>query len=270
MIKNSLICLLIAFTVSVNAQSQSAPLDVKGCAAQVPFGQPTGLKQDTTLICRKAYFLEHDNKAKIPQWVAYVLTPAHATGCEKRLLNAFKSDRSLPVDKRSEVKDYLKSGYDMGHVANSADMSWDPSVARESFILSNMAPQLPGFNRGIWKKLEDQTRAWTVDRSHNILIYAGPIYNKVQDKTIGVGMVTVPHGFYKILIDMETSEVMVFEFKHESGVGSLNQFITSLAQVQKDSNIVFPMPKGAKFSTAIWVSTSKNAAKAKSEVCAIN
>jgi endonuclease G len=269
MIKNILLSFILAISFSANAQSQSAPLDIKQCAAQIPFGQPKGLKQDTTLICRKAYLLEHDNKAKIPQWVAYVLTPAHAIGCEKRL-NAFKSDRSLPADKRSEVKDYAKSGYDIGHIANSADMSWDPDVARESFILSNMTPQLPGFNRGIWKKLEDQTRAWSVGRSHNILIYAGPIYNKVQDKTIGTGMVTVPNGFYKILIDMDTSEVMIFMFKHESKVGSLNQFITSLAQVQKDSKFVFPMPKNPKFATAIWPSSTKNAAKAKSEVCALN
>lgn len=269
MIKNILLTILVALSVTANAHSQADPLDVKQCAVQVPFGQPVSAKQDTTLICRKAYFLEHDNKAKIPQWVAYVLTPVNATGCEKRL-NAFKSDRSLPEDKRSEVKDYSKSGYDMGHIANSADMSWDPEVARESFILSNMTPQLPGFNRGIWKKLEDQTRAWAVNRAHKILIYAGPVYNRAQDKTIGTSMVTVPDGFYKILVDLETNEVMVFEFKHETGKGSLNQFVTSLAQVQKDSKLVFPMPKQAKFADTIWPSQTKSANKVKSVVCSIN
>ena len=153
--------------------------------------------------------LEHDNKAKIPQWVSYVLAPEKAVGCEKRI-NAFKSDRYLPADKRAEMKDYAKSGYDIGHIANSADMSWDLSAARESFILSNMAPQEPGFNRGIWKKLEDQTRAWAVNRSHKILIYAGPTYNREQDRTIGANFVTVPNGFYKILIDLDTNDVLIF------------------------------------------------------------
>lgn len=267
--KKLLVLLFSLACLSANAQSQSDPLDVKECAAMVPFGQPIGAKTSTTLICRKAYFLEHDNNAKIPQWVAYVLTPEHSTGCEKRL-SAFKSDRSLPADKRSEVKDYSKSGYDMGHVANSADMSWDPEVARESFILSNMTPQLPGFNRGIWKKLEDQTRAWSVNRSSNILIYAGPIYNRVQDKTIGANMVTVPSGFYKILVDLRTNEVLVFRFDHASGKGSLDKFITSLAQVQKESKLVFPMPKEAKFSSTGWASRTRSANKAKSEVCTIN
>lgn len=259
--------IVAAFSFNVYAQAQDDPLPLKACETYIPFGQPRVSNQDTTLICRQAYVLEHDNKAKIPEWVAYVLTPEKATGCEKRL-KAFKSDRFLPADKRAEIKDYAKSGYDMGHIANSADMSWDINVARQSFILSNMTPQKPAFNRGIWKKLEDQTRAWAIDRSHNILIYSGPIYNRVQDKTIGTNMVTVPNGFYKILIDLDTKEVMPFVFKHEEGKGSLNQYLTSLAQVQKESKIVFPMPKQVKYSDTIWEARTHNASKVKSEVCA--
>lgn len=264
MVKFLLSSILLAVSFTANAQDK--PLDLNACKAHVPFGQPIGAKQDTTLICRTAYFLEHDNKAKIPQWVSYVLAPEKAVGCEKRI-NAFRPDNYLPVDKRAEMKDYAKSGYDIGHIANSADMSWDLNVARDSFILSQMVPQEPGFNRGIWKKLEDQTRAWAVNRSHNILIYAGPIYNREQDRAIGNNRVTVPNGFYKILVDLDTSDVLVFKFKHEAAKGSLNQFVTSLAQVQKESNIVFPMPKQAKFSKEIWESQTKSAAKAKFANC---
>ena len=264
MTKYLLSAILLACSFTVNAQDN--PLDLKACQPYVPFGQPTGSKQDTTLICRTAYLLEHDNKAKIPQWVSYVLSPEKAVGCEKRL-KAFKPDTFLPVGKRAEMKDYAKSGYDIGHIANSADMSWDLSVARESFILSNMAPQEPGFNRGIWKKLEEQTRAWAVDRSHKILIYAGPVYNREQDRMIGTNLVTVPNGFYKILVDLETNDVLIFLFKHETVKGSLNQFVTSLAQVQKESRLVFPMPKQAKFSKEIWESKTKTAAKAKFANC---
>lgn len=264
MTKHLLSAILLAFSFTVNAQDK--PLDLKACQAHVPFGQPSGAKQDTTLICRNAYFLEHDNKAKIPQWVSYVLAPEKAVGCEKRV-NAFAPDRFLPVDKRAEMKDYAKSGYDIGHIANSADMSWDLTVARESFILSNMAPQDPRFNRGIWKKLEDQTRAWAVERNHKILITAGPIYNREQDKMIGANYVTVPNGFYKILIDLETNDVLIFLFKHEAAKGSLNQHITSLAQVQKESKLVFPMPKQANYSKEIWESRTKSATKAKFANC---
>jgi endonuclease G len=268
MFKTFIVSLALVASSLANAQSQNPPADVKTCAAQIPYGIPTVAKQDTTVICRKAYILQHDNKAKIPEWVSYVLTPDHTTGCVKRS-NAFAPDESLSLDQRSNLKDYAKSGYDIGHQANDGDMSWDNQVERESFILSNMAPQLPGFNRGIWKKLEDQTRAWSVNRNHALLVYVGPVYNK-QDKTIGKNMVVVPHAFYKIIVDTETSEVMVFEFQHQGAKGSLNQFITSLAQVQKDTGIVFPMPKSAKFADTIWTSASKSARKAKGLVCSIN
>ncbi len=245
----------------------SIPVSDNKCAAQIPYGQPVGRKQSTTVLCRIAYILEHDNNAKIPEWVAYVLTPEHAIGCNVRS-NAFTSDKDLLPGKRSEMKDYSKSGYDIGHQANDSDMAWDVNVERQSFLLSNMAPQLPGFNRGIWKKLEDQTRGWVIDRQHPILIYVGPVYS-TQDKTIGTTGVIVPHAFYKILIDTVTNEVMVFEFIHQSASGSLDQFITSLAKVQQDTGIVFPMPKNVKFVTATWSAKDKSAVKTKRGVCTL-
>jgi endonuclease G len=255
--------LLLALSLSANA-GQAAPLPEKQCDAQIPFGEPLSAKQDTTLVCRKAYLLEHDNKAKIPQWVSYVLTPEHTTGCVKRS-NAFAADESLPS--RATPKDYAKSGYDIGHQANDGDMSWDEQVERESFILSNMAPQLPGFNRGIWKQLEDQTRAWARNRNHSLHIYVGPIYGK-QDKTIGNGVV-VPHAFFKVITDMETHEIIVTEFVHEASKAKLSTFITSLAQVQKDSGLVLPLPKDGKFSTEMWSSATKSIRASKGAVCSL-
>jgi endonuclease G len=259
---------ILAIVVSFSAQAQQdPPLNVKECKAHIPYGAPVSRKESVTVICRRAYLLEHDNNAKIPAWVAYTLTPEHATGCYPRS-NAFASDKSLKPGYRAELKDYLKSGYDMGHQANEADMAWSLDTGRESFLLSNMAPQLPGFNRGIWKKLEDQTRAWVVDRQNPILIYVGPIYS-AQDKVIGANNVVVPHGFYKILVDTKTSEVLIFKFAHEAARGSLNQFLTSLAEVQKVSGNFFPMPKDYKISSEIWPSSTKNVVNVKRGVCAV-
>jgi len=268
MIKKFSILFLLAISFSCFSQTQDAPLDVSQCAEQAPYGQPTGAKQDTTIICRKAYILEHNNKAKVPDWVSYVLIPAHAVGCVPRS-NAFAPDRSLPEGSRSELKDYAKSGYDIGHQANDGDMSWDVDVERESFILSNMAPQLPGFNRGIWKKLEDQTRAWAVSRNDTLLVYVGPIYSLTQDNAIGKDRVIVPHAFFKIIVDIKTNEVMAFEFKHESSSKELDTFMTSLAQVQKDTGLVFPMPKDAVFSPNLWPSMTKSVRTSKKGVCQI-
>lgn len=248
--------------------AQAAPLPIAQCQDEAPYGLPYDRKSDTTLICRTGYVLEHDNKAKIPVWVSYTLKPEEATGCLGRD-TAFSSDKSLPVGKRSEEKDYAKSGYDTGHMANDGDFRWDEQVSRESFILSNMAPQLPGFNRGIWKKLEDSTRGWAISRRHELLIYVGPIYNREKSSTIGADRVAVPNAFFKIIIDTVTGETMAFIMKHEPSQESLSTFITSVPEVQRQTGVQFPMPKRTVVSGTTWPLTIKNATRAKKGVCAV-
>lgn len=257
----------LTFFIAFAAQAQqAAPHDVASCATQIPFGQPSDTIANTVTICRQAYILQSDKVAKIPAWVAYTLTPPHATGCVKRS-NAFEPDNSLPKGSRAELSDYAKSGYDIGHQANDGDMSWDITVEHESFILTNMAPQLPGFNRGIWKKLEDQIRGWSIDRQHNMTIYVGPVYAPA-DKTIGPNKVVVAHAFYKIVIDDVTNEVLVFEFSHAPSNFDLARFIVPLDEVQHDTGIKFPLPANATFPKALWPATDKNGERVKKQVCA--
>jgi endonuclease G len=145
-------------------------------------------------------------------------------------------------------------------------MSWDVTVEHESFILSNMAPQLPGFNRGIWKKLEDQIRGWAIDRQHTLLIYVGPVYN-ANENTIGPDRVVIAHAFFKIVVDTNTNEVMAFEFAHKPSNDTLDKFMVPLAKIQLDTGIAFPVPNNAIFSTTLWPAQDKNGVKAKQAVC---
>ena len=71
-------------------------------------------------------------------------------------------------------KDYLKSGYDKGHLAPAADMKYSTTTMKESFYFSNMSPQKPEFNRGIWKELEEQVRNWA-QIYDTVYIVTGPI-----------------------------------------------------------------------------------------------
>lgn len=156
----------------------------------------------------------------------------------------------------------------MGHIANSGDMRWNQQAQDESFILSNAAPQLPEFNRGIWKKLEDTTRGWVLSRNHPVLIYTGSVYS-TRDKTIGDGVVKVPNAFFKILVDTETHEVQAFLFKHEGSQKPLSSFIVSVSTIQAKTGIKFPLPS-PRYYNGIWPIQVKSATKAKSEVCQTN
>jgi len=250
------------------AWDQKPNLPITSCAAQMPFGTPTTTKPNTTVLCHTAYAVLHDNTAKIPVWVAYTLTPQHALGCVART-NAFVANNILGANS-AKPSDYAGSGYDQGHLVPDGDLSWDQQVEYESFLMSNMSPQLPNLNRGIWKALESNVRAWTYVNNHNLTIYAGNIYGPTS-KTIGAGKVVVPDYLYKIVIDNTTKEVLAFTFQQlEKQEINLPARLTTVAAIEKATGITFPVPPGHdknKAATAVWPVDLKKAADAKKLLC---
>ena len=263
----SILILLASFAAL--AWNPRPPLTGAACNSNVLYGMPNVGKPDATLICRQGYVTLHDNQAKIPVWTAWVLTPNHINGCVPRS-NAFAADQSLPANKRSAPADYAGNGYDQGHIANDSHQSWDPQVELESFLMSNMTPQLPGLNRGIWKLLESATGAWGFSTQHTIQIYAGPVYNITKDKKIGNDQVDVPYGFYKIIIDTQTGSTLAFLFPHTENQGNdLTKVQTSVKNIEDNTGIVFPIPAGHNKTIVepIWPVDFKSVAVNKKQLC---
>ena len=61
-----------------------------------------------------------------------------------------------------------------------------------------MSPQLPRFNRVVWKKLEMEVRNWAVEFD-SLYVVTGPIFDSVMP-TIGPHRVAVPKAYYKVLL----------------------------------------------------------------------
>ena len=74
---------------------------------------------------------------------------------------------------------------------------------RESFYLSNICPQKPKLNRGIWKDLEEQCRLWALDNG-SLLIVTGPVITGDM-KRLGKNRVAIPKAFYKVLCYKDNS-----------------------------------------------------------------
>ena len=261
---------MLATAVGAGAWTQRAPAPPAQCAVHVPYGAPVLNKQiDGTLICRQGYFTLHDNTAKIPVWTAWQILPQNINGCVPRS-NAFAADQSLPDGKRSTPQDYAGNGYDQGHIANDAHQSWDPQVEYESFLMSNMSPQLPGLNRGIWKLLESATGAWGFSSQHTLIVLAGDIYNVAKDKKIGKNAVDVPYGFFKIVIDKNTGATLAFLFPHKENQGNdLTVVQTTVADIEDNTGITFAIPPGHNKTVKepIWPVDFKSVAQNKKQVC---
>lgn len=238
----SVVLALIALTGSlpVLAREQRQPLDVQQCSIHAPYGLA---KTNVLLkpICRQAYLSMYDPQAKIPLYVEWTVTPVAVIGCEPRS-NAFASDDSILNSPTPE--DYAGSGYDKGHMSPNADQSWSQQTEYESFLMTNMAPQAPSFNRGVWKLLETSVRAWAVVNNRPFTVISGSVYD-TNNKRIGKGVV-VPHAYYKIVMDTKTGQVAGWYFPHVAPYPNLGTDLTkyraSIADIETRAKIDFPFP----------------------------
>lgn len=141
----------------------------------------------------------YSNQHKQSQWVAYKLTKEMVETKIAKRISSFRIDKKLDRKYASTNNDYRNSGYDRGHLCPAGDMRWSKDAMYSTFMLSNISPQTPSFNRGIWKDLEDKVKDWAVEND-SIIVITGPILNNF-DGEIGDG-VPVPRFFYKIIIDI--------------------------------------------------------------------
>lgn len=135
--------------------------------------------------------------------------------------------------------DYKGSGYDRGHLAPAADMAWSITTMAESFYFSNMSPQAPQFNRGIWKKLEELVRTWAIE-NESIYIVTGPILDN-HLKRIGPDQVAVPEYYYKVILDYSSPEIKAIGFvlPNEGSSENLQHFAVSIDSVERLTGIDF-------------------------------
>ena len=110
-----------------------------------------------TLIDRPGYALGYIEYHEQAAFVIYKLTAREALTKEAQRTNRFRRDPEIPTGSATTA-DYRRSGYDRGHLAPAADMAFSVQTMADSFFMSNMSPQKPAFNRGIWKRLEEQVR----------------------------------------------------------------------------------------------------------------
>ena len=230
---------LVFTAILVGMVLLAAPLradGLEGCGSHIKYGAPG---RDGVLLCRLGYALSHNSSRKVADWVAYRLTREKMAGTHPRS-NNFRADPDLDAGKRSEKKDYKGSGFDRGHMAPAAAMKWDARAMSESFLLSNMAPQVgPGFNRGIWRSLESRVRDWTRARGE-LDVVTGPIYLANADSTIGSNQVAVPTHFYKAIFDPTRVEGIAFILPNKKlKTKDLPTFIRSIDDIEDQTGLDF-------------------------------
>ena len=186
------------------------------------------------IIKHTYYSLAYSEENEQAFWVYYELTPELINGTQSRT-NDFRTDPLVSTESAS-LDDYKSSGYDRGHLCPAGDMTLNRTSMSESFYLSNMSPQVAGFNRGIWRSLETQVREWALEFS-KLYVVTGPIFEDNID-TIGINNVTVPGYYYKVLYDGNNKMIGLI-LPNASSSNSLNQFVVSVDQIEQKTGIDF-------------------------------
>ena len=197
-------------------------------------------KRTEQIIQHEGYTVSYNADYRIANWVAYVLTDKEARSDKAERQNKFVVD---PLVKGASAtnEDYTRTGYDRGHLAPAGDMKWSEKAMRESFYLSNITPQKPGLNRGIWKELEEQIRLWARENGA-VLIATGPVIPDEELNRLGKNRVGVPRQFYKVLCMVVNNQLEGVGFLFENrdyGTTPLRQMMVPIDSVEQVTGIDF-------------------------------
>src|SRR4028119_1607457 len=121
--------------------------------------------------------ISYGNKIHTANWVSWQLNRSWIGAADRP--DNFRPDDALPAEAyKVQPSDYTGSGYDRGHIAPSADRTRKEADNSATFLMSNMMPQVPELNRGVWGDLKEYCRELVQRRARNLTSPAGPVGRK--------------------------------------------------------------------------------------------
>jgi endonuclease G, mitochondrial len=190
---------------------------------------------DNFLMVKRGYTLSYNKNKSTANWVSWHLSTAWKG--ETKRQNDFSPDNSLPNNwYEVSPRDYSETGFDRGHLCPSDDRDGSLEDNQETFLMTNMVPQAPDHNRGIWKSLEDYGRILT-QQGNEVYIIAGTIGEGGTGtisfaKSIGKSNnITVPASLWKIIVVLpigqndvqrinENTRIIAVNIPNQNSVGS--------------------------------------------------
>ncbi|MDR0931881.1 MAG: DNA/RNA non-specific endonuclease [Victivallales bacterium] len=191
------------------------------------------------VIDRHGYALGYSERYEQPLWVTYRITAEEVRNKSEKRTDDFRVDPYISTGS-AQQEDYRKSGFDRGHLAPAADLAWSPRSMSESFYFSNMSPQTPDFNRGIWRELESKVRDWALAKGE-LQVVTGPIFVGTP-QFIGQNRVAVPQAYYKVLYAPKTKEPAMIGFilpNRDAGDRDLSSFAVSVNRISAATGLYF-------------------------------
>lgn len=222
-IRISLVLLVLCASVPVQADECGQLF----AGEQPPILLNAKLARRTTELCNDAYAVLVSGITRGPLWSAeHLTTQALADARAMPREGRFHEEDRLPPDDRAWLSDYVRSGYDRGHMTPSGDMP-DPAAQQQSFSLANVVPQAPALNRGVWEGIESAVRH-LAEREGSLYVVTGPAFQGTQLQALK-GRVLVPTATWKAVYAPATQGTAAYLCPNVSHPRCTTLSITALA-----------------------------------------
>ncbi len=220
------------------AQSQSS------VSVHLTMGNPSSAVTSTSypsnyLLVKPQYALSYNNSRRIPNWVSWQLNSSWLGSTPRQ--DDFRADTTLPSGfYRVNGSDYSGSGFDRGHMTPSADRTNSVSSNSATFLMTNMIPQAPDNNQGIWANLETYERT-LVGQGKELYIIAGA-YGSCGTGSAGskCSFPAATNGAYSITVPARTWKIIVVL----NGSGGAGNVTTSTRVIAVD----IPNTQGVRYA----------------------
>ncbi len=203
-----------------------------------------GIPEADQVIFNRHYIIGYSYYFRQAKWALEIVDRDH-TGLDRA--DNFRPDYRVPEMFRADLADYTGSGYDRGHLVASANQREVELQNSETFLLSNMSPQVPRFNRGVWKELEGAVRA--LNEQEKILetyVICGPLFHfDKATELIGAEddngvTLPIPHAYFKSILtenNRGTLDFWSFILPNEDIDRPLKSFLVPTRKIEQYAGI---------------------------------
>ena len=186
--------------VQIGDFSSPTPTPTPTASVHLTMGNPSNavtnvLQPNNYLMEKPQYSLSYSRDNGGPNWVSWHLDSSWLGSAPRQ--DDFRADTTLPTGwYRVQATDYVGSGFDRGHMCPSADRTVTVAANSSTFLMTNMIPQLPANNQGVWANLESYSRT-LVSQGNELYIISG---GHGLQHFIANGRVAVPAQTWKVII----------------------------------------------------------------------
>jgi endonuclease G len=227
-------------------QSVPSPPSIEGTLTKYGYPVPHKLVGPYHVLINQGYVSGYDAGIQDPRWVETrffaVAKPSSAGRPEQ-----FSTDERIEPEDQVNPHYWTRSGYDRGHMAPNWGVSicYGREAQIQTFLLTNVIPQSPALNRGLWETLEKIISNDYAERFKQVWVICGPVFGSNLG-TLQDGKVLIPDRCYKIVLRVDQDDsphILAFEIPQDLAMGhqqrDLIQYLTSISNIEHDTGITF-------------------------------